>query len=388
MRIVRIITRLNIGGPAIQAARLTTDLASYGHEPTLVHGRVAAGEGDMRDLLPRSAPNVVYVDALQRRIAPAADLRAFLAILQLIRRIEPDVVHTHMAKAGLIGRAAAIAYNRTRPSGRRARIVHTYHGHVLEGYFRPAVARTFVGLERMLGRASDALVAISPRVREELVERFAIAPSGKFRVVPLGFDLAPLAAIDDAARAAARGRLGLAPDARVVSTVGRLTAIKQHDLFLDVARTVAQRIPAAIFLVAGDGELRASLEARARDLGIADRVRWLGWRRDLDTIYGASDVFVLTSRNEGTPVALIEAMAAGVPGVATDVGGVRDVIPDGSIGCVVPIDTRAIADAVVALLEDGRGRRDMGARARESVLARYDVKRLVADIDALYRSLG
>lgn len=387
MRILRIITRLNIGGPAIHAARLTTDLVAYGHEPILVHGRPGPAEGDMRDLLPPDASNVVYVDALRRPIAPAADARAFAAILRLLRRTEPDIVHTHMAKAGLIGRAAAIAYNCTRPRSQRARIVHTYHGHVLDGYFRPAMARTFVGLERMLARASDALVAISPRVRDELVDRFAIASAQKFRIVPLGLDLAPLAAISDHDRVAARDRLGIPPGTRVVATVGRLTAIKRHDLFLDVARVVAQRVETAVFLVAGDGELRASLEARAAALGIAGRVRWLGWRRDLETIYGASDAFVLTSRNEGTPVALIEAMAAGVPGVATDVGGVRDVIVDESVGRVVPSDAAAISSAVVHLLQDDESRRQTGRCARASVVNRYDAARLVADIDELYRSL-
>ncbi len=387
-RVLRIITRLNVGGPAIQAARLTTDLRPLGYDTALVHGHVAAGEGNMRDLLAADEPGVYYVDSLCRPIRPADDWRAFLRLGEVLREFQPAIVHTHMAKAGLLGRLATFAYNRTAGRARPARIVHTYHGHVLEGYFSPAMTAALIRTERWLGRGTDVLVAISPRIRDELIGRFRIAPLDRFRIVPLGFDLAPLAAVGPAERAAARRRLEIPLDALVVTTVGRLTAIKNHELLLNAARDVASASPRAIFLIAGDGELREPLEARARALGLGDRVRWLGWRRDLATIYGATDVFALTSRNEGTPVALIEAMAAAVPGVSTDVGGVADVIADESTGILVPLDDPlALAAAVTRLLADDHTRREMGARARQAVLARYDVKRLVSDIDALYRSL-
>lgn len=387
-RVLRIITRLNIGGPSLQAARLTTDLRPLGYDTALVHGRVAAGEGEMRDLLAPDEPGVHYVRSLCRPITPADDWRAFRELGTILRAFQPDIVHTHMAKAGLLGRLAAIAYNHSAGRGRPARILHTYHGHVLEGYFSPAMTAALIRTERWLGRGTDALVAISPRIRDELIGRFHIAPPDRFHIVPLGFDLAPLAAIGAAERAAARRALQIPDATRVVTTVGRLTAIKNHALLLDAAREIASASPEALFLIAGDGDLRAPLEARASALGIADRVRWLGWRRDLATIYGATDVFALTSRNEGTPVALIEAMAAGVPGVSTDVGGVGDVIPDESTGILVPPDAApALAAAVLRLLNDPHLRREMGARARQTVVTRYDVKRLVSDIDALYRSL-
>jgi glycosyltransferase involved in cell wall biosynthesis len=166
-----------------------------------------------------------------------------------------------------------------------------------------------------------------------------------------------------------------------------LTAIKQHQLFLETARHVAAADPAAVFLIVGDGELRPVLEGAARDLGIAERTRFLGWRRDLDTIYGASDVFLLTSRNEGTPVALIESLAAGVPGVSTDVGGVRDVLDHGSLGLLAPFgDAGALAAHVVTLLGD-RDRRRIGTAGREAIVARYGLGRLVDDVGALYREL-
>ena len=179
-----------------------------------------------------------------------------------------------------------------------------------------------------------------------------------------------------------------APSARVVTTVGRLTAIKQHALFLEVAALVAAGDAQAVFVIVGDGELRGALEAQARARGIEARVRFLGWRRDLATIYGASDLFLLTSRNEGTPVALIESLASGVPGVSTAVGGVPDVIDSDAVGLLAPDgDAEALATRVSTLLADAERRRRMGVAGRRIALARYGLERLVADVDTLYREL-
>jgi glycosyltransferase involved in cell wall biosynthesis len=267
-------------------------------------------------------------------------------------------------------------------------VVHTYHGHVLEGYFSPAMTRIFTALERVLARFSDAIVAISPAIERELRDDFRIGRASQYRVVPLGFDLSAFAAIDEAARIRARQDLHVAEDADVVSTVGRLTAIKQHWLFLDAVAAAARSRPRLVALIAGDGELRGDLERQVARLGISDRVRFLGWRRDLARIYAATDVFLLTSRNEGTPVALIEAMAAGVPGVSTDVGGVKDVISSDAIGARVPDgDAAGLAAALEQYLADRDARRAAGQRARAAVVNRYSLDRLVADINALYREL-
>ena len=389
MRVLRLITRLNIGGPSIQAITLSDRLTSRGFTTRLVHGSLGEGEGDMRYLLSPSV-NVEHLPRLGRELSPGDDYAVFRCVSAMVREFRPQIVHTHMAKAGAIGRAAAALYNRSVAPSDRARIVHTYHGHVLEGYFSPAKTALFVGVERLLARSTDRIIAISPAIRDELLRDHRIGRAEQYRVVPLGFDLSALAAIDDRARADARLRLGIDAGAHVVSTVGRLTAIKQHHLFLETARIVARTDPSAVFLIAGDGELRTTLEDTARDFGLADRVRFLGWRRDLATIYGASDVFLLTSRNEGTPVALIESLAAGVPGVSTDVGGVRDVLTDssGAIGIAAPCgDAVGLADAVAKLLADASLRRAYGGRGRVSVVARYGVDRLVGDIDALYREL-
>jgi glycosyltransferase involved in cell wall biosynthesis len=385
--VARVITRLNIGGPSIQAIGLTTALEPFGFETRLLHGRLGHGEGDMSYLLPPRA-DAGYIATLCRPIAPLSDLRTLVSLFRELRALRPAIVHTHMAKAGVLGRLAALAYNATRGRAPRARVIHTYHGHVLEGYFSGFVNRVLVAAERLLARTSDALIAISPAIRRELVDTYRIGRDRQYRVVPLGFDLDGFAAINDADRAGARRALNLPADALVVSTVGRLTAIKQHELFLETIARVAGRHRSVVALIAGDGERRQELEAQAAGLGIANRVRWLGWRRDLATIYGATDVFLLTSRNEGTPVAIIEAMASGVAIVSTNVGGVKDVVTSADLGLLAPFgDAAALANDIDGLLKDPGRRRRMGDLARASVLTRFGFDRLVSDIAHLYREL-
>jgi glycosyltransferase involved in cell wall biosynthesis len=388
VRIARIVTRLNVGGPSIQAITLSERLTDRGFETRLMHGQLGPGEGDMRYLLTDGRVEVQQLPALRRPVSPLHDATAFAAIYRSLCRFRPVLVHTHMAKAGTLGRLAAALYNRTAGRERPAQIVHTYHGHVLEGYFSSRTADLFVRTERALAHVTDAIVAIAPRIQRELVEQYRIGRAEQYRVIPLGFDLAAFAAIDDRARTEARAALQLPAGIPVVTTVGRLTAIKQHRLFLETAAAVAAHRPDAVFLIAGDGELRTELERQAADLGLASRVQFLGWRRDLATIYGATDVFLLTSRNEGTPVALIESLASGVPGVSTDVGGVPDVIEHANIGLLAPFgDARALADHINALIDDPSRGRAMGGCGRAHVLARYTLTRLVDDIDRLYRAL-
>lgn len=385
--VARVITRLNIGGPSIQAARLTTALEAHGYKTTLFHGRLGTGEGDMSYLISPGA-DARFIETLCRPLSPLDDLRTLFRLYGEFRKMRPAIVHTHMAKAGMLGRLAAFGYNLTRGSAPRAKVVHTYHGHVLDGYFSKAATALFITIERALAMLSDRIVAISPAIREELLHTYRIGSETKYRVVPLGFDLAPFARVDAATRIAARRELQLPLDVPVIATVGRLTAIKQHRLFLDTVARVIAAHPATIALIAGDGELRDELVAHAASLGIGDQVRMLGWRRDLATINAATDVFLLTSRNEGTPVALIEAMASGVPGVSTDVGGVKDVIGGRDSGRTAPFgDADGLAREIIELLGDAALRAVMGERARARVLAQYDINRLVNDIAVLYREL-
>ena len=384
IRVARIITRLNIGGPSIQAAMLSDRLRTSGFDTLLIHGSLGPGEGDMRYLIEGRGVPIEYVPALQRPVAPAADLRALAAIRRLLARFQPHIVHTHMAKAGTLGRIAAAIHNRF--ARVRAQTVHTYHGHVLEGYFRYAGA--FVRIERLLARTTDRIVAISPEIARELQQDYRIGRPAQYRIVPLGFDLSAFAAVTPEDRGAARDALQLSADAAVVSIVGRLTAIKQHELFLRVARAVHDRVHSSVFLVVGDGERRGELEALARTLGIGGAVRFLGWRKDLATIYAATDVCALTSRNEGTPVALIEALAAGVPVASTDVGGIRDVVNDAALGGTAPDgDVDALAALVVRELAPARRDLALVAARRASVLSRFGFDRLASDIAEMYWSM-
>jgi glycosyltransferase involved in cell wall biosynthesis len=266
--------------------------------------------------------------------------------------------------------------------------VHTYHGHVFDGYFGSPSTRLFLLVERWLGRRTDALVAISPQIRHDLLHTYRIGVEERTHLIPLGFNLDRFLEIHAADRERARAALQLPDDAVVIATVGRLTAIKQHSLFLEMAARLAATDDRLIFLIVGDGELRWALEAQASALAIRARVRFLGWRGDLDRVYGATDIFVLTSRNEGTPVALIEAMASGVAVVSTDVGGVRDVVADSAAGTLVPFeDHDALIRAVKALADSPNARTAAGTLGRETVRQRFDLRRLAGDIQQLYSQL-
>ncbi len=377
IRVMRIITRLNIGGPAQHVALLTAALNDDDFRSTLVTGVVGAGEGDMTDFARACGVAPVVVSWIQREISPRNDLRALLALRRLIQQEKPDVVHTHTAKAGWLGRLAAYT------SGVPA-IVHTFHGHVFWGYFGPAKTRFFVLMERLAARLSSVILTISERLREDLV-RFRIAPPSRIRVVPLGLELAHFSDLR-ALRGGLRRELGISTDSPLVGIIGRLVPIKNHTLFLEAARRIRGQVPGAHFVIVGDGEDRDELQASSRQLGLADSVTFTGWRRDLPAIYADLDALVVSSRNEGTPVSVIEAMAASVPVVATRVGGISDLLQDGALGALTPSeDVNALADAVIAALRQ----RDVDrlAEARDWVLARYSIERLANDMRMLYRAL-
>jgi glycosyltransferase involved in cell wall biosynthesis len=380
IRVLRVIARLNVGGPALHVSYLTSELDRIGYRTMLVAGRVSEGEGSMEYVARERGIEPVYVPSLQREISAIVDGRAVARVLGLIREFRPHILHTHTAKAGAVGRMAAILAGRARPEA----VVHTFHGHVLRGYFGGPATEVFRLLERRLARASDALIAVSPEVRDDLV-RLGIAPESKISVIRLGLDLANRVAAPPGARDELRAALDIPGDAFVVGWLGRMTEIKRVD---DLLRAFVELTPDAHLLLVGDGPLRSRLEGLAREIGIGARAHFAGFRDDVGVVYAACDAVALTSANEGTPVTVIEALAAGVPVVSTDVGGVSDVVEPGRSGFLTPPgDIAAIAEGLRLLAADRGARERMGAAGRASVSDRYSVPRLVRDIDLLYRDL-
>ena len=383
IKILRVIARLNVGGPTLNVAYLTKGLAPLGYETTLVTGRIGSNEGSMDYVASEAGVRPLYIGSLQRNLSLFGDFGALLRLVGLIRSQRPDVLHTHTAKAGALGRAAALLSGRARPGV----VVHTYHGHVLTGYFSPLMSRLFLGVERFLAHGTDVLVAVSPEVRDDLVE-LGVAPDSKFVIVRLGLDLDQRIAAPEDARDRVREELSVEPDQLLVAWLGRMTEIKRVDDLLRAFADLRGRGVDAVLALVGDGPNRDGLEQLAERLGIRDAVRFTGFRRDVGSIYRASDVVALSSANEGTPVSLIEALAAGCAVVTTDVGGAVDVLDGGRVGFLVPAgDTKAFADRLEDLVRQSELRHEFGAAGREHVLARYSVDRLVRDVDRLYRGL-
>jgi len=378
-----VIARLNVGGPALHVAYLTAGLADRGYDTTLVAGTVGRGEESMAFVTEAKGVRVEVIDELHRNISPFRDARAILRLAQLIRRERPTILHTHTAKAGAVGRLAALLAGPARPPI----VVHTFHGHVLRGYFNPVASRGFRVLERVLAHTTTMLVAVSPEVQEDLV-RLHVAPASKFTVVRLGIELNQRVGDDQAARVHTRRLLGIGDEPFVVGWVGRMTAVKQTDVVVRVLGMLVERGVDARLLLVGDGPDRDDLERYAHELGVIKRCLFLGYQEHVARWYNAIDALLLPSVNEGTPVSVIESLAAQRPAVATKVGGTPDVIRDGVDGFLVDAaDGEVLAERLAELARDPQLRARMGVAGRERVLERYAVDRLVDDMDRLYRRL-
>jgi len=362
IRILRIIARLNIGGPALHVTHLARELNPNRFTTRLVTGNVGKDEGDMGDLARDLDWRVI--PELGREVSPADDFVTLLKLWKLMRQWKPHIVHTHTAKAGAVGRIAA------KLAGVPI-IVHTFHGHTFHGYWGKVGSHFTINIERALSLITNKVIAVSDGVRDDLIQ-YRIATPQKILIVPLGLDLEPFARQPRAD--AATPTIGI---------VGRLVPIKNHALFLQMARLMIADGFRGRFMIVGDGELRGELESRARDLG--DRILFSGWRRDLVNVYSGMSVVVNTSLNEGTPVALIEALASGVPVVATAVGGVPDVVRDGETGYLAPSgDARALANQVNKALHDGTS---IAHRAQVEVLKKFSKERLIQNVEGLYENL-
>ncbi|MFF3323425.1 glycosyltransferase [Streptomyces sp. NPDC002889] len=371
LRVMRVITRMNIGGPAVQVSALLRGLDPERFDHHLIAGLVGPGEADYLDQRAPDLP-VHRIAGLGRAVRPTDDVRCLLELAAAMRRFRPHIVHTHTAKAGALGRAAAVL-------ARVPSRVHTFHGHLLHGYFSPAKTRVVVQTERRLAALTDRLVAVGSRVRDDLVAA-GIGKADQYTVVPPGTRLATAPE-----PAEARRILGLPQGCPVVAYVGRITGIKRPDRFLAVAREVRRAVPAAHFAVCGAGDFQPDPQA-VGELG--DCLHLLGWRADVETVYAAADLVLLTSDNEGMPVSLIEAGLAGLPAVATDVGSVAEVVQHQATGLLARPSSGELARHTVTLLRDGELRRAMGARARTFTAERFGEERLVADTQDLYTSIA
>lgn len=378
IRVHRVIARMNVGGPALHVTHLS--LALEGRcRTTLVVGAPGAGERDMTDYARARGVDVRVVPSLGPELRAGRDFRALLALVELFRRERPHIVHSHTAKAGALARVAAVI----------ARVpvrIHTFHGHVLGGhYFSPARTRAYRELERQLARLSQRIVVLSAAQRDELSEDLGVASPHAFRVIPLGLDLARFRRLDPSAGGPAKEALGLPATCVLLGAVGRLVPIKRHDLLLHALAHLVQGGGEDWRLaLAGGGPERERLEALADHLSIADRVSWLGWLQDVSPLLGAADVLVQSSDDEGTPVSVMEAVAAGVPVVATRVGGLEDMVSGVDGVRLTPRgDWKGLAAAVRRLVVEGEV---VPADTRDEFVKRYSVDRLAENTWDLYRS--
>lgn len=419
MKVVRIIARLNVGGPARHVVWLNAGLQSAGHETLLVAGVVPAGEDDMSYFALERGVEPVIIPQMSREISPK-DALTIWKLFQLFRRERPDIVHTHTAKAGTVGRVSGFLYRWLTPGTligrpRRCRFVHTYHGHIFHSYYGSLKTRIFLTIEKALARlATDRIVVISQQQFREIHKEFGVGREAQFKIIPLGLDTSIFAGWERR-RERLRAEIGATSDEILVGIVGRLTEVKNHALFLQMAARfketfgAKQNAPRVRFLVIGDGSLREQLLTQARALGLGDEVKFLGTRNDPENFYPALDVVALTSLNEGTPLTLIEAMANARPLIATRVGGVIDLLRekecdlfswetgeeeedndfqlyDHGIG-VRPNDAEAFCKGLAHLVADGDLRRALGERGRRFVQQRYAKEHLLNNVLNLYREL-
>ncbi len=404
-RVLRIINRFNLGGPTHNAAYLTRYLPDE-FETLLVGGSQEATEEGSQHILDAMGVKSMILPELQREVAPWRDRDAYRRIKQLIKEFKPDIVHTHAAKAGAVGRMAAADL------GVKA-IVHTFHGHVFHSYFGPVRTALYKNIERFLAMRSSRIIAISEGQKKELVEEHRICRADKVSVIPLGFDLTRFREDQESKRALFRKVYGVADDEIAIGIVGRLVPIKNHDLFLDVFAAVAERTGKRVrAFVVGDGEERERLQQRVRDIGLsqtigpffdghgfghgvngkpmvdAAAVTFTSWIKEVDLVNAGVDIIMLTSLNEGTPVSLIEAQAANRPIVSTRVGGIENVVRPGATALLSESGDRAgLEEHLLRLVENDDLRKSMGSGGWEHVRQRYHYTRLVADTAALYRTL-
>ncbi len=385
---------MNIGGPAIHVLLLTKYLNKEQFTSLLVYGGLENGEAQISGYEDKGQGSY-FVPELSRQISVIRDIFALLKIIRIVFKERPDIIHTHTAKAGTLGRLAGVIYNCARFYRKPALMVHTFHGHVFNGYFSNFVTKVFVQIEKILASVSDKIITLSPSLKAELLE-LGIGNRSKIEIIPLGFELDRFLDIQ-AKEAGVSPRIGI---------IGRLVPIKNHPLFLNAAAVLLKSNDKLRFKIVGDGQSKEQLLRLAEQLDISRFVDFLGWQEDLSIIYKELDLVVLTSINEGTPVSLIEAMASGRAVIATDVGGVGDLLGgplsgQASLSCngfrvmergllIRPESSpEVLASAIEFILRQDNLRQIIIASARKYVFERFNKERLLGDVETLYlRILG
>jgi glycosyltransferase involved in cell wall biosynthesis len=372
IRVMRIIARMNVGGPAVQVSGLMRNLNSTEFDQRLYTGFCDFHESDFLDTVALDV-KATRIDGFGRRVSLVADVRALFYLAREIRSFKPHVIHTHTAKAGFVGRIASIVS--LHPSIR----IHTFHGHLLNGYFGSFKRFLVVLAEKILAKFSHQLLAVGERVRQDLLAA-GVGTLGKFSLMPPGLQIGDLPNKRDS-----RDFYGLSSQKIECAFIGRVTRIKRPDRFLDVVIEIENRGLDIEFFIAGDGELLESSKARIAANNLPVKV--LGWQSNIEKVLSAADIVVLTSDNEGTPLSLIQAGMAGLPVVSTRVGSVPEVVLDGVTGMITSLDVQEIADAIENLAKSAELRNRMGAAAQDFTLSNFGIDRLVHDHEQLYKKL-
>lgn len=380
--------RLSISGPTLHAYYLSEYLDDH-FVTKILSGQLAPGEASPDFILDKMKVPVQYLNEMEREINFLKDFKTLNEIRKIIREFKPHIVHTHAAKSGALGRVAA--WLEGVPV-----IIHTYHGHVFHSYFGFAKTQFFIALEKMLSRITSGIITISQEQYNEIVGKLNVTPARKTRVIPLGFDFARFDDADGSKRAAFRKEFGLSDTDIAICLAGRITAIKNHKMFLDAVKQIFKVYPKNVFaFIVGDGELKDELIEQCHQLGLQlgknkdqnSAVIFTSWRTDIPKVFNGIDICCLTSLNEGTPVTAIEAMYCKKPVVSTLVGGVPDVVAHGKSGILTPSQNiTEFAKAVITLIENVHLRTQMGEEAKKSA-AEFGVQRLVKNISDLYMHL-
>jgi glycosyltransferase involved in cell wall biosynthesis len=383
IKVLRIINRFNIGGPSYNVTFLTKYL-SDDFETMLIGGLPEDGESDSLHILKEYGLNPILLDAMKRTPSFQGDRKAYKRLKEIIREFKPDIVHTHASKAGALGRKAA--HELKVPV-----IIHTFHGHVFHSYFGDFKTRVYKFIERRLAKKSTGIVAISNLQKEELSKHHNICAGKKITVIPLGFDLDKFHDNLEEKRQITRAEFYLTEDEVAVCITGRLAPIKNHTLFLESIEIVSKQTDKkiAVFIV-GDGTERISIERKIENMQLGSNVRFIltSWIKNIDCFNAGMDILCLTSNNEGTPVSLIEAQAANIPVISTDVGGVRDIVVDGVTGFIVPKNSKEkFSEKLLLLINNDKKREKMSQYGWTFVKHKFHYTTLVENMESYYKKL-